>query len=120
MAALARGSSRDGRSSSLPHGWPSSGCAKTSTCTDPLRAARAGLGSGSGALVVEVRIRLGSGIAQFAPAPVLTVQLPNGATIDDLCDQLASSNPQLGASLGSALPVLGGMHVMRRQPLANG
>ena len=52
---------------------------------------------------MEVRIRLGSGIAQFAPAPVLTVQLPNGATIDDLCDQLASSNPQLGASLGSAL-----------------
>ena len=69
---------------------------------------------------MEIRIRLGSGIARFAPAPVLTVQLPNGATIDDLLGRLSSSNPELAPALRSAVAVVGGRHVDRGQTLTHG
>ena len=69
---------------------------------------------------MEVRIRLGTRIARFAPAPVLTVQLPNGATIDDLLGRLSSSNPELAPALRSAVAVVGGMHVDRGQTLTHG
>jgi hypothetical protein len=59
-----------------------------------------------GALVVEVRIRLGNGIARFAPAPVLSIELPTGATIADLYDRLAVHHPQLAPALQSALPIV--------------
>ena len=69
---------------------------------------------------MEVRIRLGSGIARFAPAPVLSLELPDGATVDDLYDRLARSHPDLRPVLRSALPVVGGSHVERGQTLAHG
>ncbi|MGA2924866.1 MAG: MoaD/ThiS family protein [Solirubrobacteraceae bacterium] len=69
---------------------------------------------------MEVRIRLGSAIAQLAPAPVLSVELPDGATIADLYDCLAANNPELGTALRSALPVIGGAHVQRGATLAHG
>ncbi len=69
---------------------------------------------------MEVRIRLGSGIARFAPASVLTAQLPNGATVEDLYEHLAVDHPELAPALGSALPIVGGMHVDRGQALAHG
>lgn len=69
---------------------------------------------------MEVRIRLGTGIARFAPAPMLTLQLPSGSTIEDLYDRLACSNPELGRALQSALPIVGGVHVQRAQTLAQG
>jgi hypothetical protein len=53
---------------------------------------------------VEVRIRLGGGIARFAPS-LLTLWLSDGATVDDLYAQLARSHPDLGPALRSALPV---------------
>ena len=81
---------------------------------------RPGRLAGPGALVVEVRIRLGSGIARFAPAPVLTVQLPTGATVADLCQHLASSNPDLAPALRSALPMVDGAHADPGHPLAAG
>jgi molybdopterin converting factor small subunit len=71
-------------------------------------------------LVVEVRIRLGSGIARFAPAPVLTVHLSAGATVADLCQQLAVGNPELAPALRSALAIVDGVHVDPGQPLAPG
>jgi sulfur-carrier protein len=69
---------------------------------------------------VEVRIRLGSGIARFAPAPLLTLELPNGATVAELCERLAVSNPELAPALHSALTVVGGAHVERGRALADG
>ena len=69
---------------------------------------------------MEVRIRLGSGIARFAPSPLLSVELPDGATVDDLYDRLARSHPELGPALRSALPVVQGAHVERARPLAHG
>jgi molybdopterin converting factor small subunit len=69
---------------------------------------------------VEVRIRLGSGIARFAPSPMLSLDLPEGATVDDLYDLLARSHPELGPALRSALPVVRGAHVERGWSLAHG
>jgi molybdopterin converting factor small subunit len=69
---------------------------------------------------VEVRIRLGSGIARLAPAPLLVLELPDGATVGDLYDRLGNSHPDLGPALGSALPVVRGAHVGLEQALAHG
>jgi molybdopterin converting factor small subunit len=69
---------------------------------------------------VEVRIRLGNGIARLAPAPVMMLELPDGATVEDVYDLLATSNPDLAPALGSALPVLRGAHVERGQALTHG
>ena len=67
-----------------------------------------------------VRIRLGSNLAQFAPAPMLKLELPAGATVEDLYARLAGSAPELGPALASALPVIGGAHVERSRALAPG
>jgi molybdopterin synthase catalytic subunit/molybdopterin synthase sulfur carrier subunit len=67
-----------------------------------------------------VRIRLGSSLARLAPAPVLKVELPDGATVAELYDDLATRTPELGPALASALALLEGEHVEPGRPLANG
>jgi molybdopterin converting factor small subunit len=67
-----------------------------------------------------VRIRLGSSLARFAPAPVLTLELPSDATVGDLHHRLATSTPALAPALASALAVIGGEHVDRDRRLAPG
>lgn len=69
---------------------------------------------------MEVRIRLGSGIARLAPAPLFVLELPDGATIEDLYRRLRNSHPDLGPALRSALPVVRGAHVGLEQVLAHG
>jgi molybdopterin converting factor small subunit len=85
-----------------------------------VRSKPAGPAAGPGALVVEVRIRLGSSIARLAPAPVMTMQLPAGATVADVRQRLASSNPELAHALQSAVAIVGGSHADPRLPLAAG
>jgi molybdopterin converting factor small subunit len=70
--------------------------------------------------IVQIRIRLGSGISRLAPSPVLTLELPDGATIGELYDSLGVSHPELGPALPSALAVVGGSQVERRRPLRHG
>jgi molybdopterin converting factor small subunit len=67
-----------------------------------------------------VRIRLGSSLARFAPAPLLKLELPDGATVEDLYDCLSTRTPELAPALASALPVLGGVHVERSRTLSSG
>jgi molybdopterin converting factor small subunit len=69
-----------------------------------------------------VRVRLGSSLARFAPAGghLIKLELPAGATIEDLYAGLASSTPELGPALASALPVVGGAHVERSRTLSPG
>jgi molybdopterin converting factor small subunit len=72
------------------------------------------------ALIVQVRIRLGSGIARLAPSPMLTLELPEGATVAELYDSLGASHPELAPALRSTLAVVGGSQVERRRPLRHG
>ena len=66
---------------------------------------------------MEVRIRLDTRTARFAPAPLLSLELPDGATVDELYDRLANAHPELAPALGSALPLLQGSHVERGRAL---
>ena len=56
---------------------------------------------------MEIRIRLGAGIARLASTPLLTVELPDGATVDALYERLGEDHPDLAPVLSSALPVIG-------------
>ena len=67
-----------------------------------------------------VRIRLGSSLARLAPAPLLSLELPDGATVKDLYDRLAAATPELGPALSSALPLVAGEHVERDRRLSPG
>jgi molybdopterin synthase sulfur carrier subunit len=69
---------------------------------------------------MEIRVRLGRGLARFAPAPMLKVELPVGATVDDLYASLAQANPDLAPALRSALPIVRGTHVEQREVLSPG
>jgi molybdopterin synthase sulfur carrier subunit len=67
-----------------------------------------------------VRVRLGAGLARFADAPLLSVDLADGATVADLFDELGSVAPDVGPALPSVLPVVGGEHAERSRPLRSG
>ena len=51
---------------------------------------------------------------------MLRLELPDGATVEDLYDSLAVTHPQLAPALRSALPVVGGTQVDRGRALAQG
>lgn len=51
---------------------------------------------------------------------MLRFELPNGATVEDLYDLLATTTPELGPALSSALPLVAGEHVERERPLSHG
>jgi molybdopterin converting factor small subunit len=66
---------------------------------------------------VRVRVRLGAGLARLSQAPALTLELEDGATVDDLLARLGDSEPELAPALRSVLPVIGGVHAEPRQRL---
>jgi sulfur-carrier protein len=69
---------------------------------------------------MRVRVRLGAGLSRFADAPTLSLDLEEGASVQDLFAALAERQPALAPALGSALPVRAGEHVEREQRLAAG
>jgi molybdopterin converting factor small subunit len=69
---------------------------------------------------MRVRVRLGAGLNRFAEAPLLSLELAEGASVDDLLAALSTQQPALAPALGSALPVLAGEHVEREQRLSAG
>jgi molybdopterin converting factor small subunit len=69
---------------------------------------------------VRVNVRLGSGLSRFAEAPLLSVELDDGASVGDLLAALGSEQPSLAPALPSALPVVAGTHVEREQRLQPG
>ena len=66
---------------------------------------------------MQVRIRLGAGLSRLSTAPALTLELEDGATVDDLLARLRDTQPDLAPALRSALFVIGGMYAERRQCL---
>jgi molybdopterin converting factor small subunit len=69
---------------------------------------------------VLVRVRLGAGLSRLAAAPLLTIDLADGATVEDLYAGLRAAEPDLGPALRAALPVVSGEHVTRDRQLADG
>jgi molybdopterin converting factor small subunit len=69
---------------------------------------------------VRVRVRLGAGLSRFADAPLLSVDLDEGSSVDDLLSALGAQQPSLAPALPSALPVVSGTQVEREQRLRAG
>jgi molybdopterin converting factor small subunit len=76
--------------------------------------------AGEGAKAVQVRVRLGAGLSRLAAAPLLTLDLHDGATVGDLFERVGATEPEIAPALASALPVVAGEHVDRSQPLNPG
>jgi molybdopterin converting factor small subunit len=62
---------------------------------------------------------MGAGLSRLAAAPRLTLELPDGATVEDLYAHLAAAHADLGPALRAALPVVAGEHVPRDRALAH-
>jgi molybdopterin synthase sulfur carrier subunit len=69
---------------------------------------------------MQVRVRLGAGLARLATAPLVSLELEEGATVADACRRLAAEQPALESALGAALPVVAGAHAERERPLRAG
>jgi sulfur-carrier protein len=69
---------------------------------------------------VRVQVRFGSGLAAAAGTSRLAVELPRDATVETLIDRLGALEPAIAAGLGSALPVVRGVHATGGQRLADG
>ena len=72
-----------------------------------------------GSANLQVRVRLGAGLARLSAAPLLTVELADGATVDELYARLSDTQPEIAPALRAALPVVGGEHVSRDRRLAD-
>jgi molybdopterin converting factor small subunit len=68
---------------------------------------------------VQVRVRLGGELGRLSGAPLMTVDLADGATVGDLYARLGERDPDLAAALPAALPVVAGEHVRRDHELAD-
>ena len=66
---------------------------------------------------MTIRVRLGAGLST---APLKTVEVAEGATVDDLFARLVDEEPDLASTLRSVLPVVAGEHVTRDHVLADG
>ncbi len=66
---------------------------------------------------MEVRVRLGAGLSRLSTAPAHTLELEEGATVEDLLAGMRDREPDLAPALGSALPVIAGVHAEPRQRL---
>jgi molybdopterin converting factor small subunit len=62
---------------------------------------------------------MGAGLSRLSTAPLVRLELPEGATVADLYDHLAKAEPELAPALPSALPIVAGEHVARDRTLGN-
>lgn len=69
---------------------------------------------------MQVRVRLAAELARFTDAPLLTLELPDGATVGELFTHLGETHAGLAPALRSALPVVAGSHVERGRVLGVG
>jgi molybdopterin synthase sulfur carrier subunit len=69
---------------------------------------------------VQVRVRLGAGLARLSHAPLLTLDLAEGATVDDALMSVTAAAPDIAPALRAVLPVVAGEHAERSRPLRPG
>lgn len=69
---------------------------------------------------MQVRVRLGAGLARLAEAPVLSLDVAEGATVAELLERLAGAQPGVAPALASVLPVIAGEHAERSRRLCAG
>jgi molybdopterin converting factor small subunit len=69
---------------------------------------------------MQVRVRLGTGLARLAAAPIVGLELDDGATVADAVAHLAAEQPALAEPLHAALPMVAGAHANRDRPLEAG
>jgi sulfur-carrier protein len=69
---------------------------------------------------VRIRVRLGAGLSRLADAPLLSIDVADDASVDDLLAALAAQQPSLEPALPSVLPVVSGTHAEREQRLHAG
>jgi molybdopterin converting factor small subunit len=69
---------------------------------------------------VNVRVRLGAGLARLAGTSQLMVDLDDGATVGDLLTNLEHSYPSLATGFDRALTVVSGNHVSQSELLEEG
>ena len=69
---------------------------------------------------MRIRVRLGAGLSRLADAPLLSIDLADDASVEDLLAALGAQQPSLEPALASVLPVVSGTHVEREQRLRAG
>jgi molybdopterin converting factor small subunit len=69
---------------------------------------------------MQVRVRLGAGLANLAHAPLLSLELEDGATVADLFERVGEAAPDVAPALRSVLPVVAGEHAERTRRLRAG
>ena len=68
---------------------------------------------------MQVRVRLGAGLSGLAAASMLTIEVPEEGTVEDLYARLREEQPELAPALRAALPLVAGAHVARDRRLAD-
>jgi molybdopterin converting factor small subunit len=69
---------------------------------------------------MNVRVRLGAGLAHLAASPRVVIELKEEATIADLFAYLKAEYPALAEKLDTAVPMISGRAAPPAQPLAAG
>jgi molybdopterin synthase catalytic subunit/molybdopterin synthase sulfur carrier subunit len=69
---------------------------------------------------LHVHVRLGAGLSNLAGRAQLQVELPPGATVDDLLRRVGDDHPDIASGLGSALTVVGGSQAGSDRELEEG
>jgi molybdopterin converting factor small subunit len=59
-------------------------------------------------------------LSRLAAAPLLSLDLDDGATVEELYARLRVEQPELDGALRAALPVVAGEHAARDRRLADG
>lgn len=68
---------------------------------------------------MQVRIRLGAGLSRLVGKPLVIVDLPDGATVDEALRRVAASEPALPPNLTGVLTVIDGRQVGRSHHLSD-
>lgn len=69
---------------------------------------------------MRVQVRLSGDLASQIGRHRLSLDLADGATVNDLLDHLRQAHPQSAARLEAAVPVIQGQHVSHGQVLHEG